>query len=591
MTRQRLLVAGGGLVIAAAALGAFFAGRGGAEAGPAPANTPRPIAWLRDAEGSVLVGGTGGGVAASSSTGMRGRDQLATENGAHAVVDLRQSGTLVIGSKAALQVLPEDWDGPRLRPTRVRFLRGTIRAEAGSGVEGLTVDVGDQTVELASGGSAFFAWEGDTLALSMLKAGGLVRTRDGKETVLQAGQGLKLANGALAAAPVALPAALHGGSARDKVYAKNGKARPTFRFPGDQGAVEVLVARDEALTDVVAEASGDAAAVRVEDGLAPGSYFWSAARVDTVSKLTGPYSPSKPITVLPGEGPAAQDESPDLLVVIAGASTRVFYSGDQPPAMALDWAGITDEGSGYEVQIAGDPKMKKPAVKLVTEESKMTLPPIGAGAWFWRVKGPDGRVQAGTFLVKRVSGGPARVARTSRVTEEFDRSQIFFQREAPSVEFSWKPDARAAKYRLMVSRDRGFGNPLLQRDLDDASSVVEAGSLPEGDVFWRVERLKADGGVFYPGKVQTLSLKFDLENPNLELSEPQEGASAGGATVTVSGLAPRESALWVNGVAVAPDRRGRFSIGATLDPAKPIVVVKSARSGKELGYLVRTLRP
>ena len=42
-----------------------------------------------------------------------------------------------------------------------------------------------------------------------------------------------------------------------------------------------------------------------------------------------------------------------------------------------------------------------------------------------------------------------------------------------------------------------------------SSLAVESGVLPEGEVWWRVQRLKADGSVFYPGKVQALSVKFD----------------------------------------------------------------------------------
>lgn len=576
-----------GLVVSSAA---FFGGRGAAEKAPDASSTPRPIAWLKDASGNVLVGGSAGGRVASSRTPIAGREQLGTEIGARAVVELRRAGTLVIGAKAALQVLDEDWDGPRLRPTRVRFLRGTLRADARGDTDGMMIDLGDRVLELAPGGSAFFAWAEDALAISVLKAGGVMRTLDGDESVLNAGQGLRVPLGGGAAKAMALPAPLKNkGSVREKVFARGGKARPTFRFAGEEGIVQVIVARDEALTEVVADATASAEAVRVEDGIEPGVYFWSAARVDTVSKLTGPFTAPRPLTVLGGSAPVAADESPAEPVVVAGASTRVFYSGAESPVLGLDWIGVTDEDSGYVVTVASNPKLTKPRLQAVVEDSRHSLGQLPPGAWFWRVKGPDGKTQGGSFVVKRASGGPARASRTSSVKEEFDRATVFFQREAPSVEFHWKPDARAAKYRLLVSRDKTFPNTFVTRDATKTPLVVEPGVLPEGDVWWRVQRLKADGSVFYPGKVQALSVKFDLENPNLEIAEPAEGAKVAGDTVQVTGLAPRDSALWVNGVPVAPDRRGRFSVQAALDPAAPVVVVKTARGGKDFSYFVRSL--
>lgn len=577
-----------GVLVAAAA---FFGGKTGRSESEVPVSTtPRPIAWLKDASGNVLVGGTAGGHAASSRSPIAGRDQLATEIGARAVVELRRAGLLVVGSKAALQILEEDWDGVQLRPTRVRFLRGTLRADASTDTDGMMIDLGDRILELAPGGSAFFAWGEEALAISVLKAGGVMRTLAGEESVLSPGQGLRVPLGGGAAKALALPAPLKNpGNAREKVFARGGKARPTFRFAGEEGSVQVIVARDEALTEVVADATASADAVRVEEGIEPGNYFWSAARVDTVSKLTGPFTAPRPISVVGGNAPTAADESPMEGVVIAGASTRVFFSGEAPPALGLDWIGMSDEDSGYTVTIAADAKLKKPRVQQVVEESRLSLGAFPVGTWHWRVRGPDGKAQAGSFVVKRASGGPVRATRTTPVKEEFDRATVFFQREAPAVEFHWKADARAAKYRLLVSRDKTFPNTLVSRDAAKPPLAVEPGVLPEGEVWWRVQRLKADGSVFYPGKVQALSVKFDLENPSLELAAPLEGAKVTGATVAVTGLAPRDSALWVNGAPVAPDGRGRFSVQASVDPAAPVVVVKTARGGKDFSYFVRTL--
>lgn len=576
-----------GLVVAAAS---FFAGRGAPEPELAASDTPRPIAWLRDAAGGVLVGGTGGGQSVSSRTPMGAHDQLATEIGARAVLELRRAGTLVVGSKAALQVLDEDWDGPRLRPTRIRFLRGTLRADARTDTDGMMIDLGDRLVEIAPGGSAFFTWAEDALAISMLKAGGVVRTLAGDESILEAGQGLRVPLGGGVAKSVALPGALRNpGRARETVYARGGKARPTFRFPGEEGTVQVIVARDEALTEVVADATASADAVRVESGIEPGAYFWSAARVDTVSKLTGPYSAPRPLQVIGGTAPPAADEAPTELVVIAGALTRVFHSGAEPPSLALDWIGVTDEDSGYAVTVSADAKHRKPRIREVVEESRLSLGVLPAGTWHWRVKGPDGKTQSGSFTVKRATGGPVNTRRTSSVKEEFDRATVFFQREAPAVEFQWKPDARAASYRLLVSRAKDMSSAFVTKSAKAPPLKLEPGQLPEGNVYWRVQRLKADGSVFYPGKVQTLAVKFDLENPNLELAEPAEGAKVTGDRVQVTGLAPRDSALWVNGAAVAPDRRGRFSVMVQLDTTDR-VVVKTARGGRDFSYFVRTLK-
>lgn len=585
MNRRPLLVIP--LFLAVSGASGFFAGRAGGEKPvPPPPDTPRPIAWVRQASGPVVAGTSG--VSASSRTPLAARTRLETDPGARAVVDLREAGTLVVGAKAALQVLEESWDGADLDATRVRFFQGTLRAQAGADVDGLVIDLGDQRVEVAPGGEALLSWDGEVLALSFLRAGGIVYMNDGHEEIVPSGKGVRLARGDSQVRPVALPPALTSlPTLGDTVYAQDGTARPKFRFPGEAGAVRVVVSRDEAQTDVAAEAEGDAKVVELGDELPPGRYFWSAARVDPATKLSGPPTPPRPFDVVSRERPAPTDDAPASAVVASGPLTRVFFSGAEPPRISLDWAGKQEE-LGYTVLVGRDAKLKKPEMRSVVEKSALDLGAITPGTWYWKVTGAS-VTQSGRLVVKKASGTAVRATRVTKVDEEFDQAQVYFQREPPAVEFSWKEDARASNYRLVLARNQSFSPVLLSREAKAPPVLLEAGLLPEGDLRWRVQRLKADGSVFYPGKIQVLTVKSDLENPDLELAQPAEGAPVVGGKVEVRGLAPREAALWVNGTALVTDRRGQFSIEVAVDPVNPVVIVKSVRAGNDLSYFVRTL--
>lgn len=579
-------------------IAAFVLGRGGATRNapeePAAAATPRAIAWLRDAYGPVLVGGSNGRSAAASLTDVRGGAFVETGSTSRGVLDLRAAGTAIAGPETLLQVVPEEWDGASLRPTRLRFHRGSFRAEALSGGGGgLQVDLGERGIlEVPPGGAAILVSEGDRVAVSMLRHGGTVLA-GGKQTLLAEGEALRLLGGGAApGAPVALPAAppSGGGNVQAKLFAgTEGKAKPRFRFAGETGKVRVVVARDELLRDVVAEATTDKDGAQLVEGLEPGNYFWAAARIDPALSLPGRYSAARPLAVVAGPRPDAVDEVPEVAVVIGGASTTVFYSTAEPPLVGLDWKGVTDP-RGFQVAVAADARFKKIVARDTMEESRYTLGSLAPGVYFWRVTVPGGPQQQGRFTLRR-SNGPPRVTQVSRVSEEFDRSQIFFQRELPPVEFAFKADARAAKYRLQVARDKGFASVVATREAAKSPVKLEAGALREGELHWRVQRLKADGTVFYPGKVQGLALKFDPENPSLELAEPDPDEQVKGDTVRVAGLAPLDSELWINGVAVSIDGRGRFSTDVQIDPREPEVVVKCVRGGRYFAYYVRRLRP
>src|SRR5687768_4995620 len=71
---------------------------------PLPDPTPRPLGWLRDVQGTVLVGGTAGGTAASAKTPMAARHELASDPSSRATLDLRRAGTLSVGPRTALRV-------------------------------------------------------------------------------------------------------------------------------------------------------------------------------------------------------------------------------------------------------------------------------------------------------------------------------------------------------------------------------------------------------------------------------------------------------------------------------------------------------
>lgn len=566
---------------------------------PMTSGTGVPVAFARDVWGDVEAGARALEPIDAGAT-LSGGERLRTRDASRAVLMLRGAGRLIVAADSELEFRnPQTDEDGRVTAIHVRLERGSIRVEAAAdAVSELAIEIGDRVVGVEPGGKLLvqIGPEPDQVLVSFLDAAGFLVSPGGERRTLPANTGVRVTRKStdapspepepvVLAAPPELPPGLD--DARRIFTGDAAAAIAKFQFEKVDARIRMIVARDPELTDIVVDQLGSGT-LEVPP-LSAGSYYWAVATVDD-DGLTGPFSSARELEIVAGEPPKQADEHPTTGVAMRpGESGSVFYTVDVPP-VGIDWPGPTDSRK-YRFRVSRDPKHTKPVIDTRTEESRYTARGLKPGRYHWKATAPDGKSSGGSFLVRKVTGAvPKKVAKVNYVSETFSSVRIVFQREAPTIEFSWKADARATGgYRLLVSRDPKLANPVVVRRTRTAKARAPSGAVNEGTYYWRVERLLDDGSVFYPGRVSTLRVQFDNDVPTLELTSPAQGQLISTTHVAVEGLAPRGLKLWVNGQRVKLDEQGRFSTQAKVNPARPRIIVRTLR-GRRAAYYVRTLR-
>lgn len=566
---------------------------GGGVAAPAP-----PLAFVRSASGAIEALAPGSDewspVEAGATTAAGG--EVRTPPGSTAVVILRAAGRLLLTESTHIRFLEPEIDpatGNRIAAIRLLLLDGSFRLERAADAEArIQIEVGDSHVELTQGGRMLMSGgskSGHYLA-SFLDAQGQVVGRAGEILVVPENYGVVI-SGDEVGTPERLPDPPRAVNeeARTRIYTGANPNTPlaiVFAEATDQPK-RLLVARDPELVDLVADITDRGSAIELPDALPPGQYYWAAAQ-QTETQLVGPFDRTRRIDVIAGFRPMQTDEAPSERIVFpAGATGTVFYTRNTP-AIGLDWPGLTTEDQ-YDVALARDSKFRKTVITKQTDESQVTVSQLAAGTYWWRARGPEGKTHTGSFSVRRAAGAVPRERQVNRVTEDYDSAKIIFQRQVPAIEFHWKRDRRVnGGYELKLSKKKDFSKVLVSHRSRTSPIRLPAGTLSEGNWYWRIERVMANGTVLYPGKARQLRVLFDNTVPGLEITSPADGARVTGEEVRVSGLAPHGIKLLVNGAPVDVDAQGRFSTRLPIDPVDPRLVFQTLR-GRTLSYYVREI--
>lgn len=146
---------------------------------------------------------------------------------------------------------------------------------------------------------------------------------------------------------------------------------------------------------------------------------------------------------------------------------------------------------------------------------------LGAGAWYWRLKGTSQNGQVETTEPRKV----AVIQNAALVLQGPDSDQtIPFYRESPQVQFRWSAHPLAQEYELQIARDRAM-NRIVQRQRS-ASTGIAVGGLDAGEYYWRVETIPGVEGVTPERSgVRRLTLRAIDSLPAPALSTPPDGAT------------------------------------------------------------------
>jgi hypothetical protein len=246
-----------------------------------------------------------------------------------------------------------------------------------------------------------------------------------------------------------------------------------------------------------------------------------------------------------GKGLDTGRRATPTLTLPAGRNTHVYW------ARAGDVALTFPAGDGV-MEVANDPQFLSLLVSAAGGELIVVPAPL-KGALYWRRRG-DAESSGARF--ERDEDATAVGAKSDTVAETGLKSTVYFQSAVPTLTFTFPPKEGAASWRFRVYAVSDLKTPVVDRRVNENRTVVESGSLKEGNYVWSAIAMDRAGLEAPGGRMNKMDIVFDNSVTRLVLSSPREGERASTAT----GLAPLGSRLSLNGKSVQVDSAGRFSV-------------------------------
>ena len=163
-----------------------------------------------------------------------------------------------------------------------------------------------------------------------------------------------------------------------------------------------------------------------------------------------------------------------------------------------------------------------------------------------------------------------------------DGAEYRFRSLPPRVRFSWEAGEPAEAYRIVLARDAGFRDRLVDEWVADPSFTH--GNLGAGAYFWRASAKRGGVESGYP-KARTVVLVQTGAPPPLQA---EVGPVPGGDRALVRGRTAPGASLLVAGKAVVPGERGEFDCFVPLERGINMIVVESSDAAGNTAY--RSLR-
>lgn len=150
-----------------------------------------------------------------------------------------------------------------------------------------------------------------------------------------------------------------------------------------------------------------------------------------------------------------------------------------------------------------------------------------------------------------------------------DESVVKFREVPKKVVFRWEPVGDADRYHIVVARDPGFSDRLVDDDVIGHSFTH--GALAEGTYYWHV-RSRAKKSQSAQSESYKLRVVRDRDAPLLELESPSEAVSA--SSWRLHGRTDVDASVYVDGVEVT-NNNGKIDEAIDLQPGANIITVRA----------------
>jgi hypothetical protein len=340
------------------------------------------------------------------------------------------------------------------------------------------------------------------------------------------------------------------------------------RVPARGTEVHVALAPGRALVELTVGQATVARADGTERRLAPKESVELTVKSIEMIRGNGSREQAAPRTT-EARAPAQLPARPPSFLVLPMNDLVEIYC-DRVPPVTLGWpAGI----SAPHVQVARDQHFTRILLAGISQGPGLTMEPPGHGSLYWRLLDADGREirrAKARFLREREQDGQARRRAANNVlTDTGVAARLFYQAGPPAVTLVYTPHPRARRYRVRVAAAQ-IGNdrrppqrPAIDRLVAQTRLRLRPGTLTEGTYLWSATPVGEDGRDLEPARTHQLTIVDDHASPGLLISAPRAGARPHGKQVSVAGVAPPASKLFVNGQPAPLDGQGRFKLQVT----------------------------
>jgi hypothetical protein len=272
--------------------------------------------------------------------------------------------------------------------------------------------------------------------------------------------------------------------------------------PGDTTRIELAADRNFKQILQTLETSSVNGQTRARIELAPGVYFWRAYPVGEAASSSGVSAAVGSANVSFHQLTVSYVPPPRPLIPAEGSDYRYW---SQLPTVEFQWT-ASPEVSFYTLEAADNPGFVSPALQTRVQGASLNYSGLGKGRWYWRVLPVLGSGYEGarslapsdpvSFTITQ-NGSLAAPTLLSPPAESFITisGTAATAKAASDIYFSWKSEAEAGSYTLLVSPLPGLQNPVFTRQATTNyyNYSVKENLLKEGLYYWGVYQTSVDG--------------------------------------------------------------------------------------------------
>jgi hypothetical protein len=170
------------------------------------------------------------------------------------------------------------------------------------------------------------------------------------------------------------------------------------------------------------------------------------------------------------------------------------------------------------------------------------------------------------------------LARAPRPSGPTNNMSVTYRNVPKQIEFSWSAVPNADRYHIVVARDPGFSDRVVDDDVVGTSFTH--GALTSGTYYWHV-RSRIGWSQSEQSPVRRLHVAQDIDPPKLKLDPPPDTIQAG--TWRLHGHTDADANVFIDEVPVEHET-GRIDHAIELRPGANVIVVKAIDDVGNLSY-------